>query len=89
MSKVTAYFLLLDTEFIFGTAFCLLTTNLLVYYFFSGIFASTSSKCRQNLSTVGISILSSGECTPISVGPKEIISSVGYLSRNNPHSNPA
>ena len=29
------------------------------------------------------------EGTPVSVGPKEIISSVGYLSRNRPHSNPA
>ena len=58
-------------------------------YFFCGIFANISSKCFQNLSTVGISILSSGECTPCIVGPKEIISNEGYLSRNNPHSSPA
>ena len=60
-----------------------------VSYFFTGTLSRISSRCFQNLSTVGISIRSSGECTPCKVGPKEIISSAGYLSRNRPHSSPA
>ena len=46
------------------------------------IFASNT--LSFNFSTEGISIRSSGECTPVRVGPKEIMSNVGYLSRNRP-----
>ena len=36
-----------------------------VSYFFTGTLARISSRCFQNLSTVGISIRSWGECTPL------------------------
>ena len=52
-------------------------------------FSKISTKCFQNLSTVSMSIRSSGEWAPRIVGPIETISSSGYFSRNNPHSRPA
>ena len=66
-----------------------ITQHISLYYFFSGICFKMSTKWFQNFSTVGINMRSSGECTPCNVGPNEIISNVGYLSRNKPHSNPA
>ena len=47
----------------------------MLFYFLVGTLAKTSNKWFQNFSTDGICIRSSGECTPVNVGPKEIMSS--------------
>ena len=49
----------------------------------------TSSSSRTNLSRLARSSLSPGACTPRRVGPNEIMSRWGYLSRKSPHSSPA
>ena len=57
--------------------------------YFVGMVDRMSIRWFQTISTVGMSRRSSGVCTPRRVGPNEIMSRLGYLSENSPHSRPA
>ncbi len=50
---------------------------------------TTSASKATNFSSDARSSLSPGACTPLSVGPKDTMSSPGNFSVNKPHSSPA
>ena len=52
-------------------------------------FVTTSTRCSVNLSRDASSSFSPGACTPLRVGPKEIISRSPNFSPKSPHSSPA
>ena len=60
-----------------------------LFFYLAGMFFKVALRYSQNFSTEAMFTRSSGEWGEHKVGPKEIISQLGYFEPKRPHSKPA